>query len=126
MKASEYNEKNINTLNCLYSTKMQFIMTVMIYNRICALKNKIPNFVTVGIVGLPKNIYGCLFHVFNEFIPIETVDVNDILKYDTLLSDYNVDFKARNTKRLFSACSMIKQFQSVHYPDFSTRISDKK
>ena len=25
-----------------------------------------------------------------------------------------------------SVCSMIKQFQSVHYPDFSTRISDKK
>ena len=27
---------------------------------------------------------------------------------------------------LNSVCSMIKQFQSVHYPDFSTRISDKK
>lgn len=89
---------------------MQFIMTVMIYNRICALKNKIPCFVTVGIVSLPKNIYGCLIHVFNEFIPIETVDVNDILKYEMLLSDYNVDFKARNTKRLFSQIEQLSKW----------------
>ena len=33
----------------------------------------------------------------------------------------------KNRKPLIiSVCSMIKQFQSVHYPDFSTRISDKK
>ena len=27
---------------------------------------------------------------------------------------------------VMSVCSMIKHFQSVHYSDFSTRISDKK
>lgn len=101
MKVSDHNEKRMTSLNCLYSEKMQFILTIMTYNRICALKNNVQPFVTVGIFSVPKNIYGCLSDVFNNFIPVDSCNVKDILKNDMAVSDYHVDFKGRNTKRLF-------------------------